>query len=276
MFERRQSPTCCAPSPMRCQRCRQPYRQLGHRDCRHGRRQCLIGALRPRRSSPSPRRLGPPRPADADDAQGRGRLEGNGRRVPRQSAQCDGVAGWRTGQPRTPAVRRRCRALRGRSAPWCRSIRATRLRPTSQVSGRCPPSSRSAKVAAANLKGASCEACSIREAGMNIGITIAACIEAHRRTMRTPATAAAAGIVKVISGERRAPVRQHTNKLAAREVGLHPAFDQVGQAETLQCGLKQGAELLNTSCPSTRTLTSRPFPRTPTHTGSRHGWADGG
>ena len=44
---------------------------------------------------------------------GRGRLEGNGRRVSRQSPQCDGLAGGRTGQPQTPAARRRRRALRG-------------------------------------------------------------------------------------------------------------------------------------------------------------------
>ena len=37
------------------------------------------------RPRPSSGRLGPPRPADADDEAGRGRFEGNGRRVSRQS-----------------------------------------------------------------------------------------------------------------------------------------------------------------------------------------------
>jgi hypothetical protein len=59
----------------------------------------------------------------------------------------------------------------------------------------------------------------------------------------------AARIVKVISGERRAPIRQHTNEFAAREIGLHVAFDQVGQAETLQCGLKQGARTIEDKLP---------------------------
>ena len=101
---------------------RQPDHELGHRHRRYGRRQRLVGTVRAGRSRPPPGRLGSPRDADADDAAERGRIEGHGRRLSRQSAQCDGLAGWRTGAP--PAARyapaRSC--CRERSVPMVPSM----------------------------------------------------------------------------------------------------------------------------------------------------------
>ena len=67
----------------------------------------------------------------------------------------------------------------------------------------------------------------------------------RERRRRLPA----AGIVEVISGKRRTPVRQHSDKLAARQVGLNLTFGQVGQAETLQGGVQQGARAVEDELP---------------------------
>ncbi len=100
---------------------RQPDHQLGHRHRRHRRRQRLVGTLRPRRSSPPPRRLGPARPADADDEA----RERSSRRERALRASAIPSTRWRGSPANWAAATARCAPATScsqvPSVPWCRS-----------------------------------------------------------------------------------------------------------------------------------------------------------
>jgi hypothetical protein len=79
-------------------------------------------------------------------------------------------------------------------------------------------------------------------------------LRAPRAAQRRPTR-----VVEVIAGERRAPIRQHPREPALRNVGLHVAFGQVASPKPFRAPSSRSPALLNTICPSTRTLSSCPF-----------------
>ena len=48
-----------------------------------------------------------------------------------------------------------------------------------------------------------------------------------------------AGIVEVIAGERRTPIRQHANEPSFRQMRLNMAFREIRKAESLECSLQK-------------------------------------
>ena len=70
---------------------------------------------------------------------------------------------------------------------------------------------------------------------------------------------AAARIVEMVAGEGRAPVAEHPHQPPVGEMRRHDILGHVGEAEAGERRFEaQVGALLNTSWPSTRTLSSRP------------------
>ena len=68
-----------------------------------------------------------------------------------------------------------------------------------------------------------------------------------------------AWIIEVVSRERRAPGCEHPDEIAVVEVSLHLLFGEVhANPKPAAVALSISAEVLKTSWPSTRTLSSRP------------------
>jgi len=60
------------------------------------------------------------------------------------------------------------------------------------------------------------------------------------------------------SPKRADTVVEHPDEPSVGEVRLHLVFGQVRQADPGQCRVQPQGAVVNTSCPSTRTFSSRP------------------